>query len=138
MVAVMAGCGGDDESSSLSKAEFTKEADAICARQEEKKNKDLIAAYKKYGEEGRKGKKAQADFILEAALPPIAQMTEELADLGAPSGEEDKVEAMVQALEEEIQNIEDDPIGTATGKVGDFDKANKLAKELNLKACSQI
>ena len=139
VLAVGVGCGGDDDSgSSLTKAEFTKQADAICKKQEEKKNNALTTAYEKLGKEGKEGKKAQEEVIADVALPPISQMTEELADLGAPEGEEEKAEEMVAAFEEEVQKIEDDLPGTLSGKVGNFDKANKLAKEMGLKDCSLI
>lgn len=138
VLAVGAGCGGDDDSSSLTKAEFVKQADAICKKQEEKKNNELTAAYEKLGKEKKEGKKEQEAVITDVALPPISQMTEELADLGAPEGEEEKVEEMVGAFEEEVQKIEDDPAGTLTGKVGTFDEANKLAKDFGLKDCSLI
>jgi hypothetical protein len=137
-----AGCGGgDDEESSLTKAEFVKQADAICARQDDAKNKALEEAFREQGDKNLKGQKAQEaqeEIIADAALPPIDQMVEELADLGAPSGEEEKAEAMVEAFEEEVGNIEGDLKGTVEGKVGLFDKANKLAQELGLKSCSQI
>lgn len=139
-----AGCGGGDDDggdSSLTKAEFVKKADAICVRREEEKNKALQAAFNDASKEklkGQKAQEAQEEIIADAALPPIAEMVEELADLGTPSGEEEKAEAMVEAFEEEVSNIEGDLKGTVEGKVGNFDKANKLAEKFGMKSCSLI
>jgi hypothetical protein len=136
LLVVAAGCGSDGDDSSLTKAEFVKQADAICARQDGKKNKALEKAFG----EGAQGnpQKAQEKIIADVALPPIAEMSEELADLGGPSGEEEKAEEMVEAFEEEVEKIEADIPGTVAGKVGNFDKASKLAKDFGMKACAQI
>lgn len=137
VLAIGVGCGGGDDDS-LSKADFVKQADEICARKETEKNKDLEAAFSQLGKEGKSGKKAEEELVTGTALPPISEMTEELKDLGAPSGEEDQVDAMIKALEEEIEKIEGDPSSVISGSGGGFDKANRLAKEMGLKACSQI
>jgi hypothetical protein len=137
VLAIGAGCGGGDDDS-LSKAEFVKQADAICTQKEAEKNKALEAGFQQAGKEGKKGKKVEEELVTDTALPPISEMTEELGDLGAPSGEEDKAEAMVEAFEEEVEKIEGDPGSVLTGAGGEFAKANKLAKEMGLKVCSQI
>jgi len=138
ILVVGVGCGGDDdEGGSLTKAEFAKQADAICARQESEKNKALEKAYADAGQ-GAGQQKEQERIIADVALPPVAVMAEELADLGTPSGEEEKAEEMVEAIEAEVGKIEDDVAGTVEGKVGTFDKANKIAQEFGMKACAAI
>ena len=137
---VASGCGGGDDDSSLSKAEFTKQANAICSKRENEKNEALTKGYEnpeKYGIDS-KGKKAEEELISKLALPPIVTMTEELGELGAPEGQEEKVEAMVRAFDDEVGEIETDLKGVLTGEVGEFAEANKLAKELGLDACSSI
>jgi hypothetical protein len=138
VLAIGVGCGGGDDDSSLSKADFVKQADEICDRAETKKNKDLEAAFQKLGKEGKSGKKAEEELVTGTALPPISEMTEELKDLGAPSGEEDQADAMIEAFEEEVEKVEGDPTSVISGEGGEFDKANQLAKKMGLKACSQI
>jgi uncharacterized membrane protein YdbT with pleckstrin-like domain len=132
-----AGCGGGDDDS-LSTAEFVKQADAICTNREAEKNKNLEAAFQKANQEGAKGKEVEEKLVTETALPPIREMTEELSDLGAPSGEEDQVESMIAAFEAEIEKIEGDPASALTGSGGSFEKADQLAQGLGLKACSQV
>ena len=56
----------------------------------------------------------------------------------APSGEEDKVEAIVDALEAGAEELEDDPGSLLDGKgTGPLDKANELASEFGFKECGQ-
>jgi hypothetical protein len=137
VLAIGVGCGGGDDDS-LSKADFVKQADEICARKEAEKNKKLEASFQQLGKEGKSGKQAEEELVTDAALPPISEMTEELKDLGAPSGEEDQADAMVEAFEAEIEKIEDDPASVINETGGEFAKANQLAKQMGLKVCSQV
>jgi len=137
LLVLSAGCGSGDDNS-LTKAEFVKQADAICKKGEKKKNDSLVSAYKKVGSENKESKNAQEEIIVDVALPPISKMIEELDGLGALNGEEEKAERMVEAFEEEAENVEEDPAGTIAGKVGNFDEANKIAKELGMEDCSAI
>ena len=138
VLAFAAGCGGSDDDDTLTKAEFSKQGDAICKRANSDQQKALTAAYAKLSKEGAKGKKVEEDLISNTALPPIAEMTEELGDLGAPEGEEEKAGEMVKAFEDEVQKIEDDPRGALKGTVGSFDEANKLAEGFGMEACAAI
>jgi hypothetical protein len=138
LLALASGCGGGSDDDSLTKAEFSKQGNAICTRANADQQKALTAAYAKLNKEGAKGKKVEEDLISNTALPPIAKMTEELADLGTPEGEEEKAEQMVEAFEEEVQKIEDDPAGALSGTVGSFDEANKLAGEFGMNSCASV
>jgi hypothetical protein len=138
LLALASGCGGSDDDDSLTKAEFSQQGDKICKEANADQQKALAAAYKKLSKEGAKGKKVEEELITNTALPPIAKMTEELGDLGAPEGEEEKAEEMVEAFEEEVQKIEADPGGALSGTVGAFDKANKLAEDFEMKACAAV
>jgi hypothetical protein len=137
LLALTSGCGGSDDDS-LTKAEFSKQGDAVCKRANADQQKALAAAYTKLNKEGAKGKKVEEELISNTALPPIAKMTEELGDLSAPEGEEAKAEEMVEAFEKEVQKIEDDPGGALSGTVGSFDEANKLALGFGMKNCGAV
>jgi hypothetical protein len=140
IAAVATGCGGGDDDDSLTKAEFTKQGNAICLQSENEKNEDLQDALsnpEKYDVEQRNAK-GELELLEKVALPPIVKMTEELAALGAPSGEEEKVEAVIAAFEEEIEKIEANPQSVVSGTGGEFTEANKLAREIGLRACNSI
>jgi len=138
ILAIVAGCGGGDDNSSLTKEEFSQKGNAICSRATADQQKALTDTYRKLEKEGAEGKKAEETIVKTAALPPIAKMTEELGDLGTPEGEEAKAEEMVKAFEAEVRKIEEDPQGALQGTVGSFDKANKLATQFNMEACAGI
>jgi len=137
-LAVVAGCGGDSDDDSLTKAEYTQQANAICQQGEDEKNKEIQAAVNDPKAISGQGQEGELELLTEFALPPIATMTEELSDLGGPSGEEEKAEALVEAFEEEIEKIEANPKSVISGSGGEFAEANKLAGELDLKACGLI
>jgi hypothetical protein len=111
---LVAGCGsGDGETestavttSSLSKAQFIKQAEAAC----DKSNKDMLEAMRDYGDEheGESSPAAIAVGIKKVVPPVLESRVEEIRALGAPSGDEAQVEAYLQALEDSIRQIEDE------------------------------
>jgi hypothetical protein len=114
MILALAGCGssgGSTESTnSLTKAEFLKKGNAICAKGGEEINKA-------YGEFSRKhvaGGKTPSQALLDEAAAEIVLPVRErevrlLRALGAPSGQEERVDAMLTAWEEGIEKGEEDP-----------------------------
>ena len=136
VASVFGGCGGDDDSSTaLTKQAFIKQGDAICVKANAQKDKDLKAAFAKQSKAGSPVDKAfEENLVTTVALPPIAQMSEELAALGAPSEE---AEAVVTAFEDGVENVEDNPASVLDGS-NPFEEADTLAGKYGFKACSQI
>lgn len=139
IVAVVAGCGGDSDSdsSSLTKAEFVKEADAICAKGE----KSIEDGAEEFAEENdvdteNPTKAQQEEVIVDVVAPGIRSQAEEIDALGAPSSDEDKVEAIVAAVEEGADELEDDPAQLIEGD-NPLAKGSKLAKEFGLEVCGE-
>jgi hypothetical protein len=137
LVALVAGCGGSSDSSSLTKAEFIKQADAICTKGE----KSLEESAEKFAKEndvntGKPTKAQQEEVIQQVVAPEIRQQAEEIGDLGAPSGEEDKVEAIVTSVEEGADELESKPAQLIEGK-NPLEHGSKLAKEYGLKVCGE-
>lgn len=135
MAAVTTGCGGgDDATASISRSEFIQQGNALCRRGELERGKLLQGAEKlvKPGEE--LGKAGKEQLVLTAAVTPYRKMTKELEELGAPDGEEEKVEAIIKSMEEAAQKAEDDPLLTLES-IAPFVKANKLNQEFGLTSC---
>jgi hypothetical protein len=142
--AVIAGCGSSDDSSTdsttaLTKAEFIKQGDAIC----EKGSKQIEDEAEAFADENdvdtENPTDEQQEEVIETVVGPSLQtQADELGELGAPSGEEAKVTAMLEALEEGAEELESDP-GALLGSDGSdpIDKANDLANEFGFKACGQ-
>jgi hypothetical protein len=141
LAALIAGCGGGDETTdsatvALTKAEFIKQGDAICKEGNEKNE----AEAEEYAEEnGFTLEKASKDELEEAVgevlVPSLNRQADELDALGAPEGDEGKVEEIVVALEDATAEIEDDPSLVFEEKT--LEEPNKLADAYGFKVCGQ-
>lgn len=139
---VWAGCGGSSDSSSevtassLSKAQFIKQADAACKKGEEEVQSDF-KAFASENENLANPTEDQFSELIETVL--VANVEQELEDiraLGAPSGDEEKVEAILAAREEGVEEAEAQPKRAVESSLAGFEKANGLAKAYGLEACS--
>ena len=136
---VVAGCGGGDSDSStasITKAEFIKQADAACKKSEEEIQNDFAVYIKKHEDLKNPTEADYAELVETILVPNVDQEVEDIRALGAPSGDEDQVEAMLEAREESVKTAEDDPqlVLNESDKV--FAKASKLAKEYGLEGCA--
>ena len=139
---LVAGCGGSDDSSSsasISKEEFITKADAICKESSKRMEKQLFLFLRKNRTEGslRKPSVAQNEkFITTVLIPNLQREIKELKELGVPDGDEEKVDAMITALEEGLETAEDE---TATVAAGTSDMvfgiASRIAGEYGLETC---
>jgi hypothetical protein len=142
-----AGCGGSDSASSngstaatvttnsdLTKAELIKQGDAICEKTD-KVQESGLKAYTKENPKAQSNEAEQSKMVIAVGLPPIQTEVEELAALGAPSGDEDEVTAIVEGIEEAVEKGEDDP-GSLLGAKNPFTAVGKLAAAYGFKACN--
>jgi hypothetical protein len=141
VAAIVAGCGGSSSdssstatssgegSSSLSKAGFVKQGDALCS-----KNNTVIAkeAEKFTPGAGANAGAAEEELVRGVFAPGIDRQAEEISSLGAPSGEEAEVEAIAEAIEAGAQRAEENP--SSFGK-GAFAEASELARAYGFKVC---
>jgi hypothetical protein len=137
LVALVAGCGSSSDSSSLTKAEFIKQADQICTKGE----KSIENGAEKFAEENKvdteNPTKAQKEEVIKTVVAPdIRKQAEEIDDLGAPKGEESEVEAIVTSVEEGADELESKPAQLIEGK-NPLEASSKLAKEYGLKVCGE-
>lgn len=135
----IAGCGGGSdetasgESETLSKAQWVKQADAICA----KANSRQEAVLRKEAQEagGAPTKSEQEDFVHNAGVPPLREAAASLGELGAPAGAEEKAEAFIDALEKATDEIEAEPLEFIEAKSQAFTPVERQAEQLGLKVC---
>jgi hypothetical protein len=153
IVLIVAGCGsssgssagtGDEiTTSSISKAQFIKKADAACEKGEKQIQVGIGALGAKKarereseGEENPEPTEADyAELIDLVVAPNIENEIDEIRALGAPSGDEDQIKAFVDAREESIEIAERAPklILRNSGKM--YEQSDKLANEYGLKDC---
>jgi hypothetical protein len=138
-----AGCGGGSDSNSstasLTKAEFLKQGNAICKHG----NMEIEAEFEKFVKEHHlsQNKQPTQAQLTEASetflIPMIRKEVDQLKALGAPEGEEAKVDAIIEAAEESLETAEANPTSLTSENGGPFTKTNKLAKEYGLTACAE-
>jgi len=143
IAAIAAGCGSSDSTDStaaaLTKAEFIKQGDAIC----EKGSKQIEEEAEEFAEENdidtsNPTDEEQEEVIESVVAPSLQTQADELNELGAPSGEEDKTGAIIAALESGADELESDPgVLLKESSTGPLDEANELANEFGFKACGQ-
>jgi hypothetical protein len=136
-----AGCGGGDETTStyppgvarpIDKVEFLREADRICestnARVEAAAD-DLVG--------GRNGPPpAQVRrIVLAIVIPALQTEVDAISSLGAPEGDEQKVDAIIAAVEAGIAELRADPLSALDGPPPSLVRAGRLAADYGSRAC---
>jgi hypothetical protein len=132
------GCGGGDASTagSISKEDFIAKADAICKKSTERLQAAIFATLKKPQNLTKVSEADQIKIVRTAMVPNVSREVKELRALGVPEGDEEKVDAMIGALEEGIETAEQDPQAVTKSSDVVFGISSRIAGEYGLKACS--
>jgi len=118
-------------SKSIPKNKYVKEGDAICVA--------VPTEYQQYlGELPKKQQENKQISVPKAAIPPLEKATKDLAELGAPNGDQAKAEEIVAALEAAIEGLEEEPKGELSGPKSSFAEFNKLTNAMGFKSCSTL
>ncbi|HEX5592855.1 MAG TPA: hypothetical protein VFX35_05860 [Solirubrobacterales bacterium] len=126
-----AGCGGSSEET-LTKAQFVEQANKICRAGENKRAKRVNELLEEQA--SKKPSAKPKDDIIFDVIAIYEETTGELSELGKPEGEEEKVDAIVEAMEEAADRVHANPQSALTGDLP-FRKANKLAEDYGLDSC---
>jgi hypothetical protein len=128
-----------DETASVSKAAFIKQADELCATSAKKVSANATKLLKKGA--NFDDKDFQVEVIQVALAPELTVLLEDLEALGAPSGDEEQIEAILATVEERADRANDDPQGflEEEGKRGGplYKEGQALAKRYGFKKCMQ-
>lgn len=113
---LVAGCGGSDDDASgseasLTKAEYISKANAICDRGNQATVEGYDAFYAKNPiSQGQELTKAQEGELVEnVIIPNVGDQARQIERLPAPEGDEEAVAAFVDALNEGLAEVEEDP-----------------------------
>lgn len=140
---IVAGCGSSggstDTTSSLTKAEFVKKGNAICAEGNEEIEEGVEKFAKEHGiNQKQPPTKAQyTEVAEEVLLPAVSNQVEGIRGLGLPSEGEEEADKVLKAAEKGIEEAEEDPSSLATEGGGPFAEANKLARKFGLTKCGE-
>jgi hypothetical protein len=143
LLALVAGCGDDDSgdgtttTTALTKQEFVREANRICTRTDDK----LDRASRQFFADAPSGQEAPPEeveqFGEKTVYPTIQDEIDRIRALGAPVGDEDQVEALLDAAQRGLDTLKDHPDQLAKGGAAPaFDEANKLAGYYGLDRCA--
>lgn len=143
----IAGCGGGSSSTTgasgasgasgaqgaaLSKSEFLAKGNAICA----KGNQEIQAATKKAFPQGQQPSQAELNkFATDTLIPTVQQEIDGIKALPPPSGDEDQVNAIVNAAQSALDKGKQDPSTLVSQGSDPFAQANKLANAYGLTKC---
>ncbi|MFP5388081.1 MAG: hypothetical protein ACLGG5_02115 [Thermoleophilia bacterium] len=137
---LVGGCGGSDGSnssaSSISKEQFIVKADAVCEKGTERLQKAIFASLKHPRNLTKVSAAEQVKIVTTAMVPNVSREAKELRALGVPDGDEEKVDAMITALEEGVETAERDPQAVTKSSDAVFGISSRIAAEYGLKACS--
>lgn len=126
LVQISAGCGSSSPEHTLTKQEFIRRADRICARVPS----TVVAngtAYRKKNPGVR-----EDEVITEVALPTFEKELQQIKALGLP----DEVSVFVRAFESGITDLKEDPLDGLVAETNPFMKAREAADAYGLNACS--
>lgn len=138
---IVAGCGsgssGTESTSSLTKAEFVKQGNEICAKGSKEINEGFEEFVKENGLSKKKApsKAVQEEAVETVLIPKITKEIESIRALGPP---DEEAEAVLEAAEEALEKGKEDPIQFLKEEsTGPFAKANRLAREYGLTKCGE-
>lgn len=117
---LLAGCGGDDNDETVSKAAFIKQVDATCAEEQKK---------------ARAATRADLDAVIESAVAALEAEAKEIESLGAPRGDEEEIDAILANVHKTIDLVEEDPSKASGAASQTLARAEKLADAYGLKNC---
>ena len=138
----LGGCGGGDDTTStattgpetsttapapaLTKEQFIAQADAICAAGDETIN----AAVQALGN----GQPSHADLqqFAQIAVPALQEQVDAIRALPPPSGDEEQITAMLDAVQDGVDKIKSDPSAI---EADPLKQADQLAQDYGLQQC---
>lgn len=127
---LVVGCGsGGGET--VTKSDFVRQGNAVCGKWQQARGQAFREVNSKFKPPVTQAKREKAILFV---LEPYADAIEGLKELEPPAGEEEKVEAIIDSMEEGYNQAQANP-GTLVSSSAPFSKANKLTEEYGLKEC---
>lgn len=130
----IAGCGGGDSETTLSKAEFIKQANQACRQGETERLEAVEGTAKKLKvEPGELPTPGEEKKIMLAALAGYEKSTQKLKEL-VPSDQAEQLAPLIEAREGVAKQVHENADSITPSEV-EFKKANLLAGEYGLEDC---
>jgi hypothetical protein len=133
-----AGC-GSGSGDSITKGEFIKKADAICAKTDKAQSGEAVGYLRAHQSiQGLPRETVLAKLITAVGLPAVIKEVEEIEALGTPSGEEQKLQAIFSAAKAAIKKAEKDPASTEERPGSPFDQVGEMAAKYGFEDCKEL
>lgn len=124
------GCGGGD-STTVTKAEFNREAITICKQWQQGREAVLVKFGVASNATFTRAKQEKAILMI---LAPYETAVRELGELPSPPGDKARVDGVVRAMEEAVRQAQKAPLTVTSGRTP-FKKPNELAERYGLTEC---
>jgi hypothetical protein len=137
-VPIAAGCsesGDRTTTAKITRSAFIKRANIICNRTYQQIRAEYLAFVKSSKANGFSEIQPIRRYANTVLIPAKQREVKELRALGAPSGDEGQVEAIIDAYEEGIATAKEDARAAVTSAFGVFVKATEMAEEYGLQGC---
>lgn len=152
-VAIFAGCGNDSSTSAaatdsgsestasqkessgpLTKDEFLKQANQICQRAVEKKDKGVVSLAETSTEPGKPPSSQALEKVVRfVVVPTYREAIDQIGELDAPKGDTAKVEKVLRTYAADLEAVETEPIKATKGYM--FRDAHDLAEAYGIESC---
>jgi len=130
-----AGCGsGGDSTTTVTKAQFVKQVNALCLEREKERSEAVQNIVKSLKPGAQLSDARQTKMVTAIIVPNYEKMIANVKSLDAPEGDQAEVEKILKAMEEALKKVEADP-RQAVFSVVMFEEANGLATKYGLKSC---
>jgi hypothetical protein len=132
-----AGCGSSKKTTTttaaaLTKAAFLKKANAICKRGNQQIGK---VGQQIFSPKKRPSQAQTMKFVTATVIPSVQSQIDQIRALGAPAGDQAKVNAIVTSAQSALDKGKKDPALLAGNGPGPFKKTNQLGRAYGLTVC---
>lgn len=127
---LMMGCGGGSDET-VTKSDFVRQGNTVCGKWQQARGDAFREVNSKFKPPVTQAKREKAILFV---LEPYGDAIEGLKELDPPAGEEEKVEGMINAMEEAFDRAQADP-GSLVSSGTAFNKSNQLVESYGLKEC---
>lgn len=128
---------GNVEAGTATKAAFVKNADAICARFGTRLRKEVEAALPKAGVAGADSPDVADRIVNEIIAPGLEAEIAEIRSLNQPADGGEEVEAVLEAIQSEIEGGKSDP-PQFVSEGQPFTESLRLARKYGFKSCGGV
>jgi len=130
------GDGGADTSAADARADFIAAADQICTETSARVDAELKRRQQQAGTDVATGAEV-TEFYKQVTLPELQRMYKQIGELTPPPGDEDQIDAILDAGEEAISAGKEDlkSLAKPAGQGNPFDEVNGLEQDYGFTVC---